>query len=86
MAVTTSFGMKNKVIIYSTPWCGYCKMAKEYFKKHDIEYVEYDISTDKEKQKELVDKTQQIGVPVFDIGGKLVIGFDRDKVEELLGL
>ena len=70
--------------IYTTPTCAYCKMAKDYFKSKGLEYAEYDVSKDIDKQKEMIDKTQQFGVPVIDIDGKIVIGFDRPKIEELL--
>jgi len=75
-----------KVKIYTTPTCHYCKMAKEYFKAKGIEYEEYDVMTDLGKRQEMVSKTGQMGVPVIDIDGKLVIGFDRPKINEYLGL
>jgi len=75
-----------QVFIYSTPWCVYCKMAKEYFKKNNIEYTEYDVAVDMAKRQELIDKTHQMGVPVIIIDGKIVIGFDRGKINQLLGL
>ena len=75
-----------KVKIYTTPTCHYCKMAKEYFKAKGIEYEEYDVMTDLVKRQEMVSKTGQMGVPVIDIDGKLVIGFDRPKINEYLGL
>lgn len=75
-----------KIKIYTTPYCHYCKMAKEYFKTKGIEYEEYDVMTNLEKRQEMVTKSGQLGVPVIDIDGKLVIGFDRAKVNEYLGL
>ena len=75
-----------KVKIYTTPTCHYCKMAKEYFKAKGIEYEEYDVMTDLAKRQEMVSRTGQMGVPVIDIDGKLVIGFDRPKINEYLGL
>ena len=75
-----------KVEIYSTPWCVYCKMAKEYFKKNNIDYTDYDVASDSVKRQEMLDKTHQMGVPVILIDGKIVIGFDREKINELLGL
>ncbi len=74
------------VEIYSTPWCAYCKMAKEYFKKNNVEYVEYDVASDVGKRQEMLDKTHQMGVPVIIINGKIIIGFDRGKINQLLGL
>jgi len=76
----------NKVEIYSTPSCVYCKMAKEYFKKNDIVYTEYDVAADAVRRKEMVEKTHQMGVPVIVINGKVVVGFDKPKINELLGI
>jgi glutaredoxin len=59
-------------------------MAKEYFKENNIEYQEFDVSQDAEKRQEMFEKSGQMGVPVVEIGGKIVIGFDKTKVEELL--
>jgi len=72
--------------IYTTPSCAFCKQAKEYFKSKGLEYEEYDVSTDTDKQKEMIDKTGQFGVPVIEIDGKIVIGFDKAKIDELLKL
>lgn len=70
--------------IYTTPTCAYCKMAKEYFKSKGLEYEEYNVAADIEKQKEMIAKTGQFGVPVIDIDGKIVIGFDRSKIDQYL--
>jgi len=75
-----------KVKIYTTPYCHYCKMAKEYFKSKGVEYEEYDVMTDLQKREEMMKKSGQLGVPVLDIDGKIVIGFDRPKIDEYLGL
>ena len=73
-----------KVTIYSTPYCSYCKMAKEYFKSKGIEYTEYDVMSDVAKREEMVKKSGQLGVPVIDIDGKIVMGFDKPKINEYL--
>lgn len=72
------------VKIYTTPSCAYCKMAKEYFKSKGISYEEYDVSKDIPRQKEMIEKTGQFGVPVIDIDGKIVIGFDKTKINKFL--
>lgn len=74
-----------KIKIYSTPSCAYCKMAKEYFKSKGLEYEEFDVMSDIVKRQEMIDKTGQMGVPVIDIDNKLIIGFDRSKIDEMLG-
>jgi len=76
----------NTIKIYTTPSCYYCKMAKEYFKSKNLSYEEYDVSKDISRQKEMIEKTGQFGVPVVDINGKIVIGFDRPKINELLNI
>lgn len=75
-----------KVEIYTTPSCAYCKMAKEYFAKNNVTYTEYDVFRDITKRQEMLDRTHQFGVPVIVIDGKVVIGFDRSKINQLLGL
>ena len=73
-----------EVTIYSTPVCHFCQAAKDYFKEHNVEYTEHDVATDAEKRQEMIDMTGQMGVPVIRIGDDVVIGFDEDKVKELL--
>ena len=76
----------KKVTIYSTPVCGFCKMAKAFFTENEIEYTEHDVSTDEVMRKEMIEKTGQMGVPVIEIDEQIVVGFDKDKVSEMLGL
>jgi glutaredoxin len=61
-------------------------MAKEYFKSKGLEWTEYDVMQDVAKREEMVKKSGQLGVPVIDIDGKLIIGFDKPKINELLGI
>ena len=75
----------KKVAIYTTPTCVYCKMAKELFQEHNIEYVEYNVAQDAEKRNELIERTGQMGVPVIPIDNKIIIGFDEEKIKTLLG-
>lgn len=77
--------MKN-VTIYTTPTCGWCKATKEYFKQHNVEYSEKDVSTDETARNEMLEKSSQMGVPVIDVGGEIVIGFNQSKLGELIGL
>ena len=78
--------MAHIVTIYSTPSCAYCHMAKEYFKKNSIAYTEHDVARNISKRQEMLDKSHQFGVPVIDIDGKIIIGFDKPKINQLLGL
>ena len=77
--------MKN-VTIYSTPTCTYCKAAKEFFAAHNVAFTEYNVASDMERRKEMIDKTGQMGVPVIIVGDEVVIGFDQDKIAESLGI
>ena len=74
----------KEVKIYSTPTCHFCHMAEDYFKSKDVAYTKYDVSVDAEKRAEMMEKTGQMGVPVIDIAGEIVIGFNQEKIEELL--
>lgn len=76
----------KKVNIYSTPTCTYCNMAKDFFKEKGVEYTEFNVATDMEKRKEMVEKSGQMGVPVIDIEGELTVGFDREAISKALGL
>ena len=76
----------NTVEIYTTPTCTYCKMAKEYFQKNNITYAEYDVSKDRAKAQEMIDKVHQLAVPVIVINGTPILGFNKPKIDELLGL
>lgn len=78
--------MTHTVKIYSTPTCVYCRLAKEFFKENGIKYEEVDVSADQEAAQEMIDKTGQMGVPVIEIDGKLVVGFDKNHVKKMLGM
>ena len=77
--------MKN-VIIYSTPTCVYCRMAKEFFKKNNIQYQEHNVAEDEKAREEMVHKSHQLGVPVIDIEGEIIVGFDQGELQKALGL
>jgi glutaredoxin 3 len=74
----------SQVTIYSTPVCHFCQAAKEFFQENSVEYTEHDVASDAEKRAEMIEMTGQMGVPVIQIGDDVVIGFDEDKVKELL--
>ena len=76
--------METAVTIYSTPVCHFCQAAKEFFKENNVEYTEFDVATDAAKREEMIEMTGQMGVPVIRIGDDVVIGFDEEKVKELL--
>lgn len=74
------------VAIYTTETCGYCKMAKEYFQKNNVEYQEFNVGTDLAKRQEMIEKSGQMGVPVITIGEDIVVGFNKQRLQEMLGL
>ncbi len=78
--------IKKDIKIYSTPTCHFCLLAKEYFKEKGIQYTEYNVASDLEKREEMLTKSGQMGVPVIDINGKVLVGFDQSEVESVLGV
>ncbi len=72
------------VHIYSTPSCTYCQAAKEYFTQNGVEYAEFDVAADEAKRAEMVEKSGQMGVPVIDIGGTIIVGFDEPLIKAAL--
>ena len=73
-----------KVTIYSTATCVYCKMAKDFFNEHHIKYEEFDVGNDLEKRREMVEKSDQMGVPVIQVGEEIIVGFNKPLLVDLL--
>ncbi len=78
--------MDKNVTIYSTPTCHFCEMSKEFFKENGVNYTEYNVAADLEKRQEMIQKSGQMGVPVIFVGDELVVGFDKEKLSELIGV
>lgn len=74
----------KKITIYSTPTCHFCEMAKSFFNERGLKYTVYDVSTNLIKRKEMIMKSDQMGVPVIIIGDTILVGFDVDKIEAAL--
>lgn len=74
------------VTIYTTPACPFCKMAKAFFKEHNIAFEEKDVANDSAMAEEMVKKSGQMAVPVIDIDGELTTGFDKERLSTLLHL
>ena len=72
------------VKIYTTPTCVYCRMAKDFFNQHSVQYEEHNVMEDLKAREEMVSKSGQMGVPVIDVDGELIIGFDKERLSELL--
>jgi glutaredoxin 3 len=73
-----------KAVVYSTPTCPYCKMAKEYFDEKGVSYEDVDVAAEPARAEEMVKKSGQMGVPVIDIGGTIIVGFDKEKINAAL--
>ena len=74
----------KKVVIYSTPSCGYCKAVKEYLKTNNVEFTEVDVAADAVKRDEMMAKTGQMAVPVVEIDNEVIVGFDRARIAQAL--
>ena len=77
---------EHQVTIYSTPTCVYCKLAKAYFKENGVKYTEFDVASDHEKAEQMIERSGQMGVPVIEIDGKIIVGFDKPSIKQALGL
>ncbi|MFB0526753.1 MAG: glutaredoxin family protein [bacterium] len=78
--------MDKEVKIYSTPTCPFCMMAKKFLKDNNIDFEDIDVSADQAKAQEMVQKSGQMAVPVIDIDGEIIVGFDKEKIRKALGL
>lgn len=76
----------KKVTIYSTQTCHFCHMAKDFFKEKNIAFEDFDVGVDTVKRQEMVQKSGQMGVPVIMIDDQLIVGFNKPKIVELLGI
>ncbi len=74
----------KKVVIYSTPTCPYCKGAKDYLSRKGVPYVDYNVAGNKDKAKEMIQKSGQMSVPVISIDGQVVVGFNQAQLDSLL--
>ncbi len=76
--------MENTVIVYSTPSCPYCHMAKDYLKQMEVPFTDYNVAVNYAKAQEMIQKSGQMGVPVIDINGTILIGFQPEAFQKLL--
>lgn len=75
-----------RVIVFTSPTCGYCNAVKQYLRQNRIRFKEVDVSCDHRAARDMVRRSGQMGVPVVDIGGKIVVGFNRPRINKLLGI
>ena len=81
---TTKRKKKQRVIIFSTPTCTHCNHAKRYLRERGVRFRDVDVSKDPQAARDMVRRSGQQGVPVIDINGKIVVGFNRPEVDRLL--
>lgn len=74
------------VKVYSTPTCPWCTKAKNYLRSKNVQFADIDVSTDRNAAMEMIKKSGQQGVPVLEIDGEIIIGFDQQRIDGLLGL
>lgn len=75
---------KKKVVLFSTPSCSWCRVAKDYLKQKEISFKNIDVSRDINAARDMVRRTGQMGVPVLLINNRTVVGFDKSKIDRLL--
>ncbi|MDB5166251.1 MAG: glutaredoxin [Candidatus Saccharibacteria bacterium] len=73
-----------QITVYSATWCAFCHAAKQYFDKLHVAYVDKDVDSDPTFLQESVQKSGQMGIPVIDINGEIIVGFDRAKIDAAL--
>lgn len=76
----------KSVKVYSTSTCPFCTRAKQFLKDNNVQFEDIDVALDQSLSEEMVKKSGQMGVPVLDIEGEIIVGFDKDKIEKALGL
>ena len=72
------------ITIYTAPWCAFCHAAKEYFDKLGVKYTDKDVEKDMMAAQESIQKSGQMGIPVIDIDGDIIVGFDRSRIDAAL--
>ena len=72
--------------VYSTPTCPYCVTLKNFLKENNIQFEDIDVSQDEIAAKDMIDRSGQMGVPVVDIDGEMIVGFDQERIKKLLKL
>lgn len=74
------------VKIYTTPTCPWCMKTKEFFRAHKVKYQEFDVANDLKARNDMIEKSGQLGVPVIEIGSKIIVGFDEPALKKALKL
>jgi len=72
------------ITVYSTMWCGFCHAVKQYFDKIGVKYTDVDVEKDASAAQAMIQKSGQMGVPVIDIDGTIIIGFNKPRIDQQL--
>lgn len=72
------------VKIYTTTWCHFCKEAKKFFSENNVKFTEVNVENDQKAAEEMIEKSGQMGVPVIEINGEIIVGFDRNRIKKAL--
>ena len=78
--------MGKLVKVYSTPTCPYCIRAKQFLRDNNIVFTDIDVSSNEQAAQDMIERSGQMGVPVFDIDGEIIVGFDKARIQQVLGL
>jgi glutaredoxin 3 len=78
--------MAKSVKVYSTPTCPWCTRAKQFLNENNVSYESFDVSSDQQAAEEMITKSGQMGVPVIEIEGQVIVGFDKDRIKQALGI
>jgi glutaredoxin-like YruB-family protein len=78
--------MDKNVIVYSTPTCPWCARTKQFLKENNITFQDFDVSSNQQAAEEMIKKSGQMGVPVLDIDGEIILGFDKERIKQALGI
>jgi glutaredoxin 3 len=74
----------SRIKVYSTPFCPHCRMTKDFLRERGVDFEDIDVAADHEAARDMIEKSGQMGVPQIEINGKLIVGFDRDAIEQEL--
>lgn len=78
--------MAKKIIVYSTTTCPWCHKLMDFLRENKVEFEEVNVVVDRNRMREMIDKSGQMGVPVADIDGKIIVGFDKEKIKKILNI
>ncbi len=77
---------EKKILVYSTNACPWCHRVKQWLDEHGVKYEDVNLNADPSRIQEMVDKSGQMGVPVIDVDGQIIVGFDEEKLKAALGI